>query len=179
MQRAVITGAPGAGKTTLLQALRAHGHAVGDDAARALIQQRKAAGLSPRPDAHAFARAVLERELAAYQRAASPSGVVFFDRSVVDALCLLDEAAPLNAQALDAQLARCPYHRDVFMLPPWQAIYATDAERDHPFAHALLVHERLQRFYVRCGYAIVEVPCASPAERCAFVLKHLGLEPMR
>jgi len=179
LQRVVITGGPGAGKTTLLQSLHEHGHPVGDDAARAVIRERLAAGLSPRPEPLAFASAVLAREVAAYQNAgnaATRSGVAFFDRSIVDALGLLDDATPIGAAELQAQIARHPYHRDVFMLSPWEAIYANDAERDHSFAHAGRVHRQLVRWYERCGYAIVEVPCATPEQRCAFVLEHLGLE---
>lgn len=170
--RVVVTGGPGTGKTTLLRALNEQGHAVGDDAARSIIRERAARGLSPRPDPPAFAAAVLARETAAYRAASSPTGVMFFDRSVVDALCLLDEA--LDSNNLDAQLAHHPYHSDVFLLPPWQAIYANDAERDHSFTHVVHVHERLMQWYTRCGYRLVEVPRMSLAQRCAFVLEHLG-----
>ncbi|HEX6721250.1 MAG TPA: AAA family ATPase [Burkholderiaceae bacterium] len=173
--RVVVSGGPGAGKTSLLQSLRVQGHAVGDDAARAIIRERKAAGLPPRPDPLAFAEAVMQRDVATYESAASPSGVVFFERSIVDALGMLDDAARLDAEELDVRLARHPYHHDVFVLPPWEAIYAHDDERDHPFAHAVRVHEHITRWYARCGYRVVEVPCMSLARRCAFVLTALGL----
>jgi|GEM_PF-3730079 len=33
-----------------------------------------------------------------------------------------------------------------FVLPPWQAIYVNDAERDHTFAHAEAVHGIIRRW---------------------------------
>ena len=38
-------------------------------------------------------------------------------------------------------LATYPFHATVFVLPPWEAIYATDAERDQSFADAVDVHD--------------------------------------
>ena len=69
MQRIVLTGGPGAGKTTVLDVLREQGYATGDDAARSIIRERKAAGLTPRPDALTFAKQVFEKDVAAYQSA--------------------------------------------------------------------------------------------------------------
>lgn len=174
LRRVVVTGGPGAGKTALLRALRQRGHAVGDDAARAIIHERKAAGLSPRPEALAFAQAVLAREVAAHEGAASPSGVMFFECGVVDALGMLVESLPLSPGELESRLARHPYHRDVFVLPPWSEIYVNDDERDHPFAHAVRVHAGIAQWYARCGYRVVEVPRLSVDARCAFVLETLG-----
>jgi predicted ATPase len=59
MSRIVITGAPGAGKTTLLLALQARGYTIVGDTARAVIQDRRSRGLSPRPEPYAFAEEVL------------------------------------------------------------------------------------------------------------------------
>jgi predicted ATPase len=37
----------------------------------------------------------------------------------------------------------------VFVLPPWKAIYVTDAERDHTFEHAEAVDRITQEWYRR------------------------------
>jgi predicted ATPase len=42
-------------------------------------------------------------------------------------------------------LASFPFHATVFVLPPWQAIYANDAERDQSLAEAVDVHARVIR----------------------------------
>jgi predicted ATPase len=170
MRRIVVTGGPGAGKTTLLAALRARGHTTVDESARAIIQERRASGLSPRPPALEFAREILRRDIAKYHQPGGP-GPVFFDRSVVDALWMVDHAAPLEASELRALLSQYPYQRRVFVLPPWEAIYATDTERDQTFADALQVHQALTRWYRQCDYELVEVPPGTVAERCAQILR--------
>jgi predicted ATPase len=173
-QRIVFTGGPGAGKTSVLQALRLRGHAVVDESARVVIQERLSRGLSPRPPPLEFAEEVLRRDIDKYRQSEGERGLVFFDRSILDALGMLDQAAPLRDDELQAQVASHPYHRQVFFFPPWEAIYATDSERDQSLAEAVDVFERLMRWYRRCGHEIVEVPRTPVAERCAYVLDVLG-----
>jgi predicted ATPase len=70
-------------------------------------------------------------------------------------------------------LSKYTYCSKVFVLPPWQAIYVNDAERDHTFEHAEWVSRVVQEWYRRCRYQLIEVPKASVAERCAYVLQAL------
>ncbi len=173
MRRIVFTGGPGAGKTTLLAALGARGYRTVDESARAIIQTRVASGLHPRPAALDFAREILHRDIAQYPQPPELD-IVFFDRGVIDALCMIDQAAGLGAHELKDLLSRYPYERRVFVLPPWEAIYTTDSERDQTFADALRVHETLTEWYSRCEYEIVEVPIGTVAYRCAYVLRVLA-----
>ncbi len=105
--------------------------------------------------------------------AATP-GHVFFDRSVVDALGGLDGVAPLSQAELGGWLANHPYFPKVFVLPPWQAIYVNDGERDHTFEHAEAVDRSLRAWCRRCRYDLIEVPRVPVAERCAHVLRALA-----
>jgi hypothetical protein len=104
---------------------------------------------------------------------ASP-GPVFFERSVLDALCGLDRVTPLNESELRMWLSKYQYFPKVFVLPPWKAIYVKDAERDHTFEHAESVNRVAQEWYCRCGYQVVEVPKVSVDERCTFVIQALA-----
>jgi len=174
MRRVVLTGGPGAGKTTLLAALSARGHPTVSESAREVIAERVARGDSPRPAPEAFAREVLRRDIVKYHAAPAGADLVFYDRCLLETLALLHEAAPLPEHELDATLRAHPFHGTVFMLPPWPAIYRTDAERDHPFEHAVRVHGDLVRWYTRIGYRVHELPCISAAERAALVLEALG-----
>ncbi len=174
--RVVITGAPGTGKTTLLQALAAQGYPVMPESARAVIRERRAAGLPPRPAPRAFADEILRRDLAAYEASARLRGPVFFDRGVVEAIGLRHEAAALPAADVDALLRRYPVHRSVFLLPPWAAIFCSDAERDQTFDEAQAVHQRIVRWYEECGYRLHTVPEGSVAERVSHVLETLAQE---
>jgi predicted ATPase len=173
MSRVVFTGGAGVGKTTLLLELQARGHTVVSDSARTIIQDRRSRGLSPRPNAYEFAQEVLRMDVEKYACHATASGLVFFDRSVLDALCMLDQVAPLSKSELGAWLSKYQYSSKVFVFPPWEAIYANDAERDHTFEHVEAVHRGVQEWYRQCHYQILEVPKVSVSERCAYVLQAL------
>src|SRR5689334_18594611 len=119
MARIVITGGPGAGKTTLLLALQARGYTIVGDSPRAIIQDRLRHGLSPRPNADVFVHETLRMDIANFVQHAATPGLVFFDRSVLDALCSLDRIAPLNERELSTWLSAYQYFPKVFLLPPW------------------------------------------------------------
>jgi predicted ATPase len=175
MSRIVITGGPGAGKTTLLLALQARGYTIVGDSPRTIIQDRSRRGLSPRPEAYEFAHATLRMDIENYDHHATTPGYVFFERSVLDALCGLDRVARLNESELSAWLSKYQYCSKIFLLPPWKAIYVNDDERDHTFEHAELVYGIMREWYRRLGrYQIIEVPKVSVSERCTFVLQALA-----
>jgi len=174
MSRVIVTGGPGAGKTTLLLALQARGHTIVGDSARSIIQDRRSRGLSPRPDPHEFVQDTLRIDVENFVHHAANPGHVFFDRSILDALCGLDRIAPLSDAELSRWLSAYQYCSKVFVLPPWEAIYVNDAERDHTFEHAEWVHRITQEWYGRCRYQLIEVPRVAVAERCAYVLQTLS-----
>lgn len=173
LRRVVLIGSPGGGKTAVLAALQRRGHVAGIDSARSIIQGRKREGLSPRPEPRAFAEALFRLEAQQHAGLASPTGLVFFERGVVDALGMLHALGDLPEHSLQALLATYPYHRQAFLFPAWAAIYATDDERDQSPAEAAAVAEAAGAWYRRCGYEVVEVPKASVVDRCDFILQAL------
>ena len=102
MPHVVLTGGPGAGKTTLLAALAAMGYPTVEESARAIIAERLARGASRRPDAPAFAREILGRDIGNYLGQPRTAQWVFFDRGLIDALGMLQEVAPLPADDVQA-----------------------------------------------------------------------------
>ena len=144
MSRIIVTGGPGAGKTTLLLALQARGYTIVGDSARTIIQDRIRRHLSPRPNAFEFVHETLRMDIENFVHHAATPGYVFFDRSVLDALCGLDRISPLNESELSAWLSKYQYNPKVFLLPPWKEIYVNDAERDHTFEHAEWVYSITQ-----------------------------------
>ncbi len=167
MQRVVFTGGPGAGKTTVLEILRDKGYAVGADAARSIIRERKAAGLSPRPEPRTFAEQILEKEIAMYFSATRSQ--TFFERGVSEAVASLFGAGALDDISAERLMDRYRYDH-IFLFPPWAEIYRTDAERDHTFDHSVRVCESIRRWYLRFGYEIVQVPLDSAHARAEFIL---------
>jgi predicted ATPase len=172
--RVIITGGPGVGKTTLLAELAARGYSTVEESARAIIAQRLASGASSRPEPLAFAREILSRDIQQYVQQAHSSRWLFFDRGVIEAIGMLHETSPLPAEELQAMLAAYPFYSWVFILPPWEAIYTTDAERDQSFADAVSVHAKLKQWYCSCGYILCEVPRLTGMQRADYVLRVLA-----
>ena len=83
---------------------------------------------------------------------------------------MLDMAHAMTRQEATDLVQRFPYHNPVFLLPPWEDIYGTDAERDQSFEDAVQVFKGMSRWYAQWGYQTVEVPRVSVEERVAFVL---------
>ncbi len=174
MPHVIVTGGPGAGKTTLLAELAAMGYATVEESARAIIAERRARGASPRPDPVAFAQEILRRDIRKYRDHPRTADWVFFDRALIEALGMLHDVSPMPAGELESMLASYPFHATVFVLPPWEAIYVTDEERDQSFADAVAVHARIVRWYRSLGYVPDEVPCLPIRQRARHVLRALA-----
>jgi len=170
MHRVVITGGPGAGKTTLLAEFARRGHSVVQESARAIIAERLKRGEPPRPEPSAFAHEILRRDREKFEAAAATPGWVFFDRSAVESLGMVCQAAPLDDAVLRDMLLKYAFNRNVFVLPPWEAIYTNDAERDQTFAESVRVHAEVVAWYLACGYVVHEVPQGSAEQRARHVL---------
>ena len=173
-RRFVVTGGPGGGKSTLLDALAERGYRIAPEAARRLIKERLAVGLSPRPDPVSFARAILDSDMQQYSAATDHDGITFFDRGVLDALYMLDLESGLWRDEIARLVQTFPYNDTVFLLPPWEAIYAMDSERDQTSEESVAVFEGMKRWYARWGYQTVEVPRAGVAARASFILEAIG-----
>lgn len=169
-----MTGGPGGGKSTLLEALAERGYRVAPEAARGLIKQRLSSGLPPRPDPVTFARAILHSDIQQYRAATDHDGITFFDRGVLDALYMLDLESALSRDEIASHVQAFPYNDTVFLLPPWEAIYGMDSERDQTFEESVAVFEGMRRWYSRWGYETVAVPRASVDSRVSFILEAIG-----
>jgi len=174
MPRYILTGGPGAGKTTLLGALALLGYTVVEESARAIIAERIAAGMSPRPRPDQFAREILRRDIEKYERTRGLPYPVIFDRGTIEALGSVHENEAWSKLELERMLLAYPFARPVFVLPPWRAIYAVDTERDQTFEEAVSVYEKIVDWYSQCGYPLHEVPCLPVEERAKYVHRVVG-----
>ncbi len=173
--RFVLTGGPGAGKTTAIKELGARGYRCVPEVARAIIKARIEAGQGPRPDPKDFAGMIFDSDVRNYGGSSSTE-LTFFDRGAVDSLGMLEASGALSPSETEENLQRYTYNTTVFLLPPWEAIYRTDGERDQTFAEAVQVSESVISWYSRCGYELQDVPIGTVAERVDFILNAVANE---
>ncbi len=172
----VLTGGPGSGKSTLIAALQRLGYGVTPEAGRGVIQDQQAIDGSALPwaDRAAFAELMLSWDMRSHHMVRTVSGPVFCDRGVLDvvgylALCGLP-LPPHVARAAEA----FRYNRQVFVAPPWLAIFHPDAQRKQDFAEAVRTHDQMVATYRAYGYTPVELPRTSVEGRVAFILRQIG-----
>lgn len=170
----ILSGCSGGGKSTLLDELAARGHAVVPEAGRRLLRDELASGgrALPWADPTAFLQRILAMALADHAGATAQPGLVFFDRSIVDALSGLEHRTGHPFLRPLGETHR--YHPLVFLTPPWRDIYVQDDERRHGFAKAKAEYLRLRRDYPALGYQILDLPKQPVADRADFVLRHLA-----
>lgn len=176
----VLTGGPGVGKTTLLNALQRQGFStVPEDARQIIKEQLETAGDGlPWKNKLHYAELMLTASCASYERQLSKNAdqYIFFDRGIPDTLAYIDmEGLVIEGQLLqEAKEKR--YHKNVFILPPWAAIYENDNERKQTWQEAEDTFKVMKDTYEKLGYETIEVPKTTVAERVLFILKILELE---
>jgi predicted ATPase len=172
----VVTGGPGSGKTSLISALAAEGLRAMPEAGRAIIQDQVAidGNALPWADRAAFAELMLAWDLRSYREARGLDGLVLFDRGIPDVIGYLQLCGLTVPEPTRKAAALRRYRAQVFIAPPWPAIYAGDAERKQSLEEAQATHEAMLRVYASLGYELVSLPLLPVAERAAFMLRELG-----
>ena len=169
----LLSGCSGGGKSTLLAELERRGHTVIQEPGRRIVQDQLAKGGTALPwvDMDAFLHAAISVACSDYSHAVRDGQWVFFDRGVVDAASALQE---LTGKLVLKQMNNLyPYHRHVFLTPPWPEIYPSDPERRHDMDAAIKEYERLALVYSALGYQVNVLPKLSVPERADWVLDTL------
>lgn len=173
----VVTGCSGGGKSSIIDELSRRGLRTVPEPGRQVIREQNAIGgdATPQGDWQKFIEFTISRTIHQMILAAtaSDSGIVFFDRSIVDQV----NAFPFSGLPIPPHLARAVEifrYGKVFVVPPWPELFKTDAERKHSFDEALAHYEPLLKTYEQLGYPLTIIPQASVAERADFVLAALG-----
>ncbi|WP_134091401.1 AAA family ATPase [Olivibacter sp. XZL3] len=174
----VITGGPGVGKTGVIDALKSQGFLTVPEDARPIIREQLATGGDGLPwrNKERYARLMLKASLKSYDEMCKTdtSNPVFFDRGILDTICYMTmEQIPISKPVIDHVNSR-PYHKHVFILPPWKEIYGTDRERKQSWEDAELTFEAMRETYLRFGYQVIEVPRGGIADRVQFITNHLA-----
>ncbi|MGL4440948.1 MAG: AAA family ATPase [Bosea sp. (in: a-proteobacteria)] len=170
----IISGCSGGGKSSLLAELGTRGHATIEEPGRRIVSGAASPDDQTLPwvNGAAFARRAIELALDDRSRANELPALVFFDRGLIDACAALDHLT--GEGALEALCRTHRYHRTVFMVPPWRAIFLNDAQRRHGFAEAEAEYRRLVRAYRSLGYEVVVLPTTTLQARADLILNALG-----
>ncbi|MEM7632360.1 MAG: AAA family ATPase [Pseudomonadota bacterium] len=173
MRKIVITGCSGGGKSTLLAALAAEGHATVTEPGRRVIAAERACGGDgfPWSNPKRFADLAFDMALADYTAANAP--LTFFDRSA------LDQAAWYAREGLHPPAPPPRYDRVVLLAPPWEALYANDADRRHDYDAALVEYHDLASRLPLWGYSCHHLPKAPVQDRVKFVMALMMNEPAK
>lgn len=165
----VFTGGPGVGKTAVLRRLAALGERVVEENARAVIRDETASGGTGVPwrDNRRFVDLTTARDVADFDRLASETARIFFDRGIMD-MWRANGAAPSPTLTETVRTRR--YNARVFVFPPWHEIYETDAERKQDWPEAEATFERVLSVMSELDYAPMIVPTGPVADRAAFIL---------
>jgi len=172
----LLSGCSGGGKSTVLAELAHRGSAVSEEPGRQIVREQLATAGSALPwiDPLRFVELSVLRSLDQMAKATHNRGRTFFDRGIVDALSYLEHLELPVPAYLENAVRRICYHPTVFMTPPWPEIFVTDGERRHGFDEARAQYGSLLSTYHRLGYATMELPRCSAAERATFILDCLG-----
>jgi predicted ATPase len=170
----VISGCSGGGKSSLLSELASRGYPVVQEPGRQIVKEQIAINGDALPwsNPEKFLDLALSRYILQFN-SQKQQQLIFFDRGIVDAL-QLDSSQPEYFQRA-AQNFR--YNRLIFLVPPWEEIFANDTERKHNFESAKKEFNELLIKYKNLGYETVLVPKMPVKERADFILEKLGIHP--
>jgi predicted ATPase len=169
----VISGCSGGGKSTLLAELASRGYSVVWEPGRQIVKEQIAINGDALPwvNPEKFLDLALSRYLFQFNSQTEHKQLVFFDRGIVDAV-LLNHPQP---EYFPKAAENFKYNRLVFLAPPWEEIFATDAERKHDFETAKKEFDELLIKYKNFGYETILLPKISIKERADFIFEKLGV----
>lgn len=169
----VITGGPSSGKTTLLAELERRGHATIPEAARIVIDDGLAKGMTlaqVRGDERAFQLDVFRMKIQ-IEAGLDQGKPTFFDRGMHDTVAYFK----LHAFDITDEIRRAvgtATYQTVFLLDPLP-LYEQDYARTEPPELIQRLHRLLLGAYADAGMQPIAVSAMPVPERAAFVLSHV------
>ena len=166
----VVTGGPSTGKTTLLAELEKLGHKTIPEAARVVIDEALAKGISVeelRADEKRFQEDVARvKETVEAER--DPNTLTFFDRGMQDTTAYMRHYGFTIEPWVKALTDKSRYQK-VYLLEPLPT-YETDYARTEDKDFSQHLHKLLHDAYTECGMEPIIVPAVSVEDRVKFVL---------
>lgn len=170
----LLIGGPSSGKTTLINHLEAEGYICYPEISREITLNARDEGVDHLflENPILFSERLLEGRIKQYENAIKEVKTVFIDRGIPDVLAYMDFIGDTYPQEFTAACETYKYDK-VFLLPPWEEIYESDAERYESYEEATKIHDYLVATYKKFGYDLHEVPKTSVAARFQFIINHL------
>ncbi len=176
LRRIVISGCSGGGKSTLINGLASKGFQTVPEAGRIVVREALASNSDVLPwvDRKNFAEKLAAFAIQQFDATADLDGLVFFDRSVIEAFVYSQMHNVEIPVWLGQAVRNCRYDNTVFFVPPWQVIFVEDEERRHSFDEAITEYHSLLKAFTEFGYNVCEVPRMANQERVEFILNEIG-----
>lgn len=170
----LLIGGPSSGKTTLINHLETEGHICYPEISREVILKAREEGVDYLflENPMLFSERLLEGRIKQYQNAVNEEKPVFIDRGIPDVVAYMDFIGDTYPVEFVAACETYKYDK-VFLLPPWEEIYTSDAERYESYEEASKIHNYLVDTYTKYGYELHEVPKTSVEERFQFIINHI------
>ena len=167
----VLTGRPCSGISTTLRALARRGFRTVNEAARTIIDERMAQGLTVdqiRSDNAQFQRDIVKLKVDV-ERDLPTDEVIFLDRALPDSI-VYHSIAGLDPQEVQQLCERATYKKVFFMEP---LPYARDYARTESDAILDRLGEELPQAYRSLAYEVIGVPVGTIEERVEWILKQI------
>lgn len=171
-RKIVITGGPGTGKSSIINRLESKGEKCLHEISRQVTLEAQKEGISQLflTNPLLFSEKLLEGRLNQILEANNyKKDHVFIDRGLPDVVAYLDYFNTAYPPVFDETCKNNRYDH-IFILPPWEEIYASDNERYETYEQALKISSYLYSTYRRYGYNPIEVPKLTVEERATFIL---------
>lgn len=171
----IVTGTAGTGKSALVDELQKRGHRVFEEAQRAILTEQLAIDgpALPAKSPTKFISALLEHCISDLTLASKDERLSFFDRGIPDVAAYairfgVDPSAAFGLSELKF------YNHYVFVLPPWEEIFANDDLRGKTFEEYGEFHRLIVDCYAKAGFNLIDVPLCSVHDRADFILKSIS-----
>jgi len=176
-KKIAITGGPGTGKTSIIKGLQSLGYLCYEEISRQVTLQARKDGIEQLflTEPLLFSEKLLESRTQQFEDASKEStALVFLDRGIPDILAYMDFIGDSYPNHF-IQACKTHNYESVFILPPWEDIFVSDAERYENFEQSKIINNHLIETYKQFGYDLKTVPFGSVKERVDFILENLDL----